>query len=131
MGYYRDYEYVGFSELLGETLISVEGLKKDSEEIIFKCLSGRQFHLLHEQDCCEAVSVEDIDGDASDIIGYEVLVADETSNEGDLGDYGESFTWTYYKIDTNKGGITIRWYGTSNGYYSERATFKEYIGAKE
>lgn len=131
MSYYRGYEYdVKFSELVGKTLVSVEGLSKDSEEIVFKCSDGSVYLLLHEQDCCECVSIEDIDGDVSDIVGVEILVADETSNEGEIGDYGDSFTWTYYKIDTNKGGITIRWYGTSNGYYSERATFKKYVGAK-
>mgnify|MGYP005865371085 CR=1 FL=1 len=37
----------------------------------------------------------------------------------------ESYTWTFYRFATAKGHVTVRWLGTSNGYYSKRATFDE------
>lgn len=44
-------------------------------------------------------------------------MCEEVSN--DDPDACESATWTFYRFATDKGYVTVRWYGSSNGYYSE------------
>lgn len=120
---------VKFSDLVGKTLTKVEG-KKGDDQIIFTADDGRKWQLWHQQDCCESVSVEDICGELSDLVGSPIVQAEEsTSDENPPGmpvsKYQDSFTWTFYRIATAKGQVVIRWYGESNGYYSESVDFCE------
>lgn len=111
-----------FSDLVGNTLVSVEN---HGCEINIKDWSGSTYKMSHAQDCCENVEVEDICGDINDILNSPILTAEESTNcdENGKGD-NESFTWTFYKLSTIKGYVTIRWYGSSSGYYSERVDFE-------
>lgn len=116
---------VKFSELIGKTITKIDA-NKGNDELVIECADDTSYKQFHRQDCCEGVSIEDIAGDIADVIGSPVLVAEEsTSNEVQNGKpkHPDSFTWTFYKIDTAKGGITIRWLGESNGYYSEAVDF--------
>lgn len=111
-----------FEELVGKTLVRAENL--DSERIEFDTADRYRFSLFHSQDCCESVRVEEIVGDLSDLVGGPILLAEEVSNaEGPAPEYADSYTWTFYKLATNKGSVTIRWLGESNGYYSEGVDF--------
>jgi hypothetical protein len=117
-----------FSDLIGKTLVAIKGGAKGDDLLTFITDSGESFTLYHEQDCCESVRIEDVAGDLNDLIDSPILKAEENSNESGPDDYDntyESYTWTYYILATIKGYVTIRWYGSSNGYYSERVDFRK------
>lgn len=121
----NDNKEVKFNSLNGETLVSIEGLAVRSEEVKFKTASGKEFIMLHYQDCCESVDVDDICGDIGSILNSPILNAEESTSENFDEEEYESNTWTFYKIDTAKGGVTIKWLGSSNGFYSESVIFEE------
>lgn len=103
---------------------------------------------VYEHDCCAHCSVEDVCGDWNDLLGVPLLQAEEVSFDNHSGKHGseikplyvaaflddpadvqhivertdedaESWTWTFYRFATIKGAVTVRWFGSSNGYYSE------------
>ena len=117
-----------FKDLLNKTLQSID-VSDEEDEILFKTIDGCIYRMYHEQDCCESVYVEDICGDINDLIGMPILQAEESFRSGEDeidsdGNYIESYTYTFYKLATFKGYVTIRWYGESNGYYSESVDFE-------
>ena len=118
-------EDLNINVLVGKTLASIKGEVGD-EEMIFTTTDGEKYKLFHYQDCCESVSVEDICGDINDLVGSPIILSEEVSNyDAAPKEDEESFTWTFYRIQTAKGLVTIRWYGSSNGYYSESVSFEK------
>ena len=99
---------------------------EDGERLVFENDTER-YIFYHSQDCCESVYIESISGDLNDLIGVPLLLAEEVSSddEGPLNEYEDSYTWTFYKFGTIKGYVDVRWYGTSNGYYSESVNLRK------
>lgn len=107
--------------------------------------------MYHDQDCCESVNVNDIVGDLSDLENNPLLQAEEACSTEDSPSrpswaskdqdkiqevenkldgkepkyVDDSWTWTFYRFATIKGTVVIRWYGSSNGYYSESVEIKK------
>ena len=122
--------HTDFSDLVGKTLTKIDGAVGEGA-MAFYTTEGEVFSLYHEQDCCETVDIEDICGDLGDLIGSPIIRASEDSNNenppgAEVPEWQDSsFTWTFYNIATAKGHVTIRWYGESNGYYSESVDFAQ------
>lgn len=112
-----------FEDLLGKVLVKIEGLKKDSDEVLFYTEEGQIYRMDHYQDCCESVLIEDINGNVEDLIGTPILKAEERTNGEEDTEYGIE-QWTFYTLATIKGYVDIRWYGESNGYYSTGVDFE-------
>lgn len=114
------YNTVDINTFIGKVFSDI---KSSNKEIRFFTEDGEEFLMYHEQDCCEDVSIDDINGDLKDLIGNPITMAEEVTSTdnppGIIKEDQDSFTWTFYKLATIKGYVNIRWYGESNGYYSE------------
>ena len=126
-----EYKHSEFYKLVGKVFTKIH---VSDDEIDFFCKDGEHFKMLHFNDCCESVYVEDICGDLLDLLETPIVKAEEATSDQNPSDakpetieYQKSFTWTFYKLDTAKGGVTIRWYGESNGYYSESVSLVRMI----
>lgn len=97
-------------------------IRKSETELAFVLSDGQTVLFNHNQDCCEYVCIDDVCGDLEDLKNTPILSAEEVMNPTDVEakeSYEESFTWTFYHFRTIKGTVTVKWYGSSNGYYSE------------
>jgi hypothetical protein len=119
------YEKRALSSLKGKTLTEI---RQWGDDLVITCEDGTHYVMFHYQQCSEDVKIEDICGDLNDLIGSPLIVAEERISRSDdddpippKGDEDDQdcYTWTFYEMATIKGSVTIRWYGTSNGYYSE------------
>jgi hypothetical protein len=124
-----------FATLLGKTLVSIQGMEAGSGNVYLTTSDGIKYHMHHEQDCCEHVSLESVVGDPEDLLDEPLLMAEEVESlplteaeqeaEKSANEWGSS-TWTFYKLATRKGYVDLRWFGSSNGYYGEGVDFHEF-----
>lgn len=125
-----DYAYFSAEDLLGRTFIKAE-VRGGDQMILLHEANGGYFAIEHHQDCCEDVYIESIVGDLQDLVGTPITMAEQPNNFGEndpgpLSKYDQSYSWSFFKLATVKGYVDIRFYGSSNGYYSETANVYYY-----
>lgn len=121
-----------YTELIGKVFGKIRIIGDD--QLVFTTIDGQSYRFYHNEDCkqCDvSVEINDIVGNLADLLKSPITMADEVSykQQNPEGvktpdDQEESFTWTFYKFATVKGYVTVRWYGESNGYYSESVDFE-------
>jgi len=107
----------------------------DNDCLLFETNDGFHYEMKHEQSCCESVYLVDFDiNQTKEILLNQIII--NASCEKQAGDddnrpsnkyENDLEQWTFYKINTNKGSLTLRWYGSSNGYYSVSVNIYKYI----
>lgn len=116
MQYWEDnYKHSSFEDFKGQVFTKITN--EDDRELSFETRDGREFVMTHFQDCCENVYLAEIHGELDDLLNSPIVEAEVSSNHSN--DNYESCTWTFYKLGTVNGSVTLRWCGSSNGYYSE------------
>lgn len=110
-----------FEKLIGLVIIDITLI---ADDLFFATENGDTIRFYHEQDGWENVSVDEVCGNLKDLIGLPLVIAEEICNK-DTGKhvydkYGKSYTWTVHRFATEKGSVQIRWYGSSNGQFSEK-----------
>ena len=113
--------------LAGATILSAQQSSGSRDDEVVIVTTKGTIRMYHQQSCCESVYVEDIIGSLDDLVDGQVVLVEERINSEEAeakltSDYYGTETWTFYEIRTTKGDVTIRWYGSSNGYYSEDVT---------
>jgi len=114
-------------DIIGSKILKIEGLKLESKEVTIFTNKGI-LKFLHYSECCEQVVLNDFEGSAKQLVDSTITSVDEVQGSvyKDLElDFYSSYNysdfdheWTFYKVETSKGGLWMRWLGESNGYYS-------------
>lgn len=115
--------------MIGEVFSRIEGLVEGNYVVDFFNKEGKLvYKMYHSQDCCENVYLADVVGDPDDLINTPIISYEEITNDQEPPeeDHDECWQWTFYKFSTIKGSVTLRWFGSSNGYYSVEVTLRKF-----
>ena len=97
---------------------TIKAIVTDHEEFIIFVLGDNEVVMMnHGQNCCENVSIENINGDLNHLLDTPLLRAEVKSTGNTETSCGDE-QYTFYTLATKNGYVDLRWYGESNGEYS-------------
>ena len=137
---------ISVPSVINKIIYRVEGLHDYSDSVrLFFEDSDKGLEILHMYDCSETVEIIDVVGDVEDLIGAPVVdvsiisspehpdfiallnqnpeAANKPYELNDTKNADEEVSWSFTKIRTTKGEVSLRWLGHSNGWYSEIPAF--------
>ena len=104
-------------DLFGRKVKSVTGCHKGSEYMEI-CFTDGLKAIFEPANYMANVEIEDVNGDPQGMVGNLITLVEVISDLDSANN-----TWTYYRFATLDGYIDIRWFGSSNGYYSEKVNW--------
>lgn len=114
--------------LIGRTLTDID-IYRASEEMRLADTEGRRYRFYHQQEGDEKVTLHDFVGNMAHLLrspltqAEKVTIKDTHPEDMKNGYAREGFTWTFYKLATKEGGVTLRWLGTSHGRHPADVSF--------
>jgi hypothetical protein len=118
-------------ELVGKKIVDLA--ENHEGDLTFTMSDGSIYEMGYVPDCCATCVVESGLDDLKAMIGQKLVAVTEDSSKETPADVKqeytpESQTWTFYTFRSNKATAQLRWFGSSNGYYSESVTFRRAKG---
>ena len=105
-------------------------VSKDKGEMVFTVHISKdqyaQYRLIGEEDYGRCAELIDVVGELDDLIDSPILMSEVATNESPVQNGFMYSTWTFYKLATFNGYVTLRWCGSNDGWYS-RAVAWEYL----
>ena len=134
LSFHNDVNNTTYDKFKGKLILGIAGISPESDKVEIFFEDNYGMILEHDQDCCEHVSVDQVDNNVNRHIGaifYELIekvVTNEECPQWSTETYRDaSMTATFYDLVTSKGRLSFRWKGESNGYYSESVDVKYYL----
>lgn len=93
-----------FCHIAGKTVDDIRDCKPESGSVTFRFDDGTYCTLGYHRGCCESPHVDDVAGNLDSLVGQVVVTAEEHSFDSSDGSL-----WTFHRISTGKGAVTIRW----------------------